>query len=50
MDGDKIILKKYYPACVFCGNQGPTVAYCGHMICRECIEKLEELKEKAQDW
>lgn len=50
MDGDKIILKKYYPACIFCGKPNQTVAYLDHMVCRDCIEKLEELKEKAQDW
>lgn len=50
MDGDKIILKKYYPACIFCGNQGPTVAFGDYLVCRDCIEKLEELKDKAQDW
>ncbi|MGI6614527.1 MAG: AbrB/MazE/SpoVT family DNA-binding domain-containing protein [Dethiobacteria bacterium] len=40
VDGEKIVLKKYEPACLFCGNADNVKHYCNRIICRECIEKL----------
>lgn len=40
VEDDKIILKKYKPACVFCGNADNVVDYLGKKVCRDCIEKL----------
>lgn len=40
VDDDKIILKKYEPACVFCNSADNMVDYMGKKICRDCIEKL----------
>ncbi|MFW6269570.1 MAG: AbrB/MazE/SpoVT family DNA-binding domain-containing protein [Bacillota bacterium] len=42
VEGDKIILKKYQPGCVFCGNVEDTVEYKGKMVCKDCIEKSSE--------
>jgi len=42
VDGEKIILKKYEPACIFCGNADDVKLYMGRNICRECIEKMAE--------
>ncbi|HHW23907.1 MAG TPA: AbrB/MazE/SpoVT family DNA-binding domain-containing protein [Bacillota bacterium] len=39
-DDDKIILKKYEPACIFCGNADNVTFFRGKLICRECIESL----------
>lgn len=47
MEGDKVILKKYCPACFFCDNIEDTVVYEGYNICKNCIEKLSAMKEKA---
>lgn len=40
IEGDKIILKKYHPTCVFCNRLGPSVEYAGHTVCKACIERL----------
>lgn len=45
MDGDKIILKKFQPTCVFCDSLADSVEYEGHCVCSACIEKLNRLKE-----
>jgi transcriptional pleiotropic regulator of transition state genes len=36
VDGEKIMLKKYEPACVFCGDAGNAVPFKGKMICTNC--------------
>lgn len=47
MDGDKVILKKFAPACVFCGNILDTVNLEGHNVCVNCIDKLYSMKDQA---
>ncbi len=41
--GDMIILRKYMPACIFCGNAEDTVTYDDKRICRECLAKIKAL-------
>ena len=43
-DGERIILQKYQPACVFCGNADHIVYFNGKRICAECLEKLKTMK------
>ncbi|MCT4507918.1 MAG: AbrB/MazE/SpoVT family DNA-binding domain-containing protein [Tepidibacter sp.] len=43
VDGDMVILKKYEPACVFCGNAKDVKHFEGKNICSECIEKLSSI-------
>ncbi len=43
VDGDKIILRKYQPNCIFCGEMDNTVTLGGHVVCKDCISKLDEL-------
>lgn len=40
VDGEKIILRKYEPACIFCQNAENVVDYRGKMVCQECIQEL----------
>ncbi|MBX6350208.1 MAG: AbrB/MazE/SpoVT family DNA-binding domain-containing protein [Clostridia bacterium] len=40
VDGDKIILRKYEPACIFCGSAQGIQVYRGKNICQECIDTL----------
>ena len=47
MEGDKIILKKYRPTCVFCDSFLKNYEYEGYMVCEDCIEKLVELKKNT---
>jgi transcriptional pleiotropic regulator of transition state genes len=44
VDENAIMLKKYEPACLFCGNADDVVMFGGKLICRECLEKLKEVK------
>lgn len=41
VEDDKIILKKYHPACVFCNDARDVVNYKGKLICRSCLEGLK---------
>ncbi|MCD3206801.1 AbrB/MazE/SpoVT family DNA-binding domain-containing protein [Clostridium botulinum C] len=42
IEGEQIILKKYQPACIFCGNARDVINYKGKNICKECLQKLKE--------
>ncbi|WP_432406311.1 AbrB/MazE/SpoVT family DNA-binding domain-containing protein [Wukongibacter sp. M2B1] len=44
VDGGKIILKKYEPACIFCGQARDNINYKGKNICPDCVEQLKESK------
>lgn len=39
-DGDRIILRKYEPACIFCGEVRNAVYFRGKLICPACRKKL----------
>ena len=41
VDGEQIILKKYEPACIFCGDARDVVNYKGKNICKNCMEELK---------
>ena len=41
-DNDKIVLKKYQPACIFCNDVDDIVYFNGKRVCSSCIEKLKE--------
>ena len=43
LDGDKVILRKYHAACIFCGNAKDVVTYQEKRICRNCLEMLKKL-------
>ncbi len=40
VDNEKIILKKYEPACVFCGNAEGVSLFKGKNVCSSCIETM----------
>ena len=42
VDGNNIVLKKYEPNCIFCGNGKDLVEYNDKLVCKKCIEKLEK--------
>lgn len=39
----RLILQKYVPACVFCGEASNTVVYNEKKICKKCLKQLVEL-------
>lgn len=44
VDGSNIVLKKYEPNCVFCGNSKKLVEYNGKLVCDKCLSKLSTMK------
>jgi transcriptional pleiotropic regulator of transition state genes len=40
VDGEMVILRKYEPACIFCGNADDIIEYEGRTICGICKEKI----------
>ncbi|MBP3496043.1 MAG: AbrB/MazE/SpoVT family DNA-binding domain-containing protein [Clostridia bacterium] len=43
VENNTIILKKYEPCCVLCGNSQDNVMLNGKQICKECVKKLNSL-------
>jgi transcriptional pleiotropic regulator of transition state genes len=41
VDGEKIILKKYEPACIFCGNADDVRPFRDKNICRACLSEMQ---------
>ena len=41
VDGEQIILKKYEPACIFCGDARDVINYKGKNICQKCFEEMK---------
>lgn len=41
VDGERIILKKYHPACVFCGEANDISFFKGKNICKSCVTELK---------
>jgi transcriptional pleiotropic regulator of transition state genes len=40
VDADKIVLRKYEPACVFCGGADGVTVFKGKNVCSECIAAI----------
>ena len=45
VDGSQIILKKYEPACIFCGNALDIPNAKGKNICKSCLAEIAELSQ-----
>ena len=43
VDGDSVMLKKYEPACIFCGSSDNVRQVRGKNICAACIEELRNM-------
>lgn len=41
IEGEQIVLKKYEPSCIFCGNTKDVVNYKGKNICKSCLKELK---------
>ena len=48
VDGENIVLKKYEPACMFCGEAKGVVSFKGRLICPACIAQLQAAAEAAE--
>ncbi len=46
VDEEKIILRKYEPSCVFCGNSDNVTLFKGKLVCAECLNSLKMSVQK----
>ena len=44
VDNGAIVLKKYNPSCIFCGELDGISTFKNQNVCRYCIEKIKERK------
>ncbi len=42
VDGTSIMLKKYEPACIFCGSTQDISVFKGKTVCTECLKDLSQ--------
>jgi transcriptional pleiotropic regulator of transition state genes len=47
VQGDHIILERYRPKCVFCGNMDEVSDFKERHICSVCLTEMHELKSKV---
>ncbi len=40
IEDNMLILKKYQPACIFCGNAKDVITFKGRNICPNCINEI----------
>ncbi|NLY76758.1 MAG: AbrB/MazE/SpoVT family DNA-binding domain-containing protein [Tissierellia bacterium] len=41
IEGEQIILKKYAPACIFCGQAKDITTFKGKNICPACLKEIQ---------
>ncbi len=44
VEKDRIILKKYEPACIFCGEVDNVINYKDKKICTECLKAIQKVE------
>lgn len=42
VDGNSVILRKYQPSCVFCGEADDVTVFKGKNICQKCLKELTQ--------
>ncbi len=42
VENDSIVLKKYEPTCIFCGNSNNLITFNDKNICHDCLDKLKK--------
>ena len=48
VDGSSIVLKKYEPNCIFCGNSKKLIDFEGKLICKKCANNIYKAAEKEE--
>jgi transcriptional pleiotropic regulator of transition state genes len=43
VDNSTIVLKKYEPTCVFCGESENVTNYKDKIVCKSCIEEMKNI-------
>ena len=44
VEGNSIVLKKFEPNCILCGNSKKLLDYEGKMLCERCVNKITKTK------
>lgn len=42
VDGNSIVLRKYEPSCVFCGDARNVTSFRGKNVCANCLRELQK--------
>lgn len=42
VDGERVILKKHEPVCVFCGEASNVIDFKGKKVCKQCFDELNK--------
>ncbi len=45
VDGNSVILKKYMPACIFCGEATDISQFQGRNICNDCLNEIGKINK-----
>lgn len=43
VDGERIVLKKYEPACIFCGNADDVIIFKDKNVCTACLHEMQNV-------
>ncbi len=46
VEGTSIVLKKYQPSCIFCGDFKKVVDFKGKNVCSKCLRELQNKQEQ----
>ena len=44
VEGSRIVLKKFEPNCIFCGNTHDLLSYHDKLICKKCANQIGQLE------
>ena len=45
VDGSTIVLKKFEPNCIFCGNSRKLSEYKDKLICQKCLQQIKAIQD-----
>ena len=40
IEGDRIVIKKHLPYCIFCGNENDVISFKGKKVCKICLGEM----------
>ena len=43
MEGDNVVLRKYEPQCIFCGQAGDTASFKMKNVCKNCVKEISQI-------
>lgn len=45
VEKDRVVLKKYEPSCIFCGDVDDVIIYKDKRVCRSCLAELKKTED-----